>query len=113
VLLYVNTYVRLVKALNYVVYHLFTALSRGLSTIMKQGELDIFTEVMRLNQQNYDGIGLMCDYIVNALGYLEYERIENMRGLQHLRRHTNTWRQQNNSNLSKRSNMIKNWGDVL
>jgi len=28
--LYVNTHVRLVKALNYVVYYLFTALSRGL-----------------------------------------------------------------------------------
>jgi hypothetical protein len=80
---------------------------------MKLGELDIFTEAMRLYQQNYDGIGLMCDYIVKALGYLEYEQIENMRGLQHLRRHTNTWRQQNNPNLSKRRNMIKNWGDVF
>jgi len=26
----------------------------------------------------------MCDYVVKALGYLEYEQIENMRGLQHL-----------------------------
>ena len=72
--LYVNTHLRLVKALNYVVYYLFTALSRGLSTIMKLGELDVFTEVMRLYQQNYDGIGLMCDYIVKALGYFEYAR---------------------------------------
>jgi hypothetical protein len=92
VLLYVNTHLCLVKALNYVVYYLFTALSRGLSTVMKLGELNVFTGAMRLYQQNYNGIGLMCDYIVKALGYLEYEQIENMRGLQHLRCHTNTWR---------------------
>ena len=63
---------------------------------------------MRLYRQNYDGIDLMCDYIVKALGYLEYEQI-----LQHLHRYTNTWGQQNDSNLWKRSNMIKNWDDVF
>lgn len=33
-------------------------------TIIKQGELDIFTEVVRLYQQNHDGIDLLrvvCD----------------------------------------------------
>jgi len=82
-------------------------------TATKRGRLDIFTEAMRLYQQNYDGIDLMCDYIAKALGYLECEQIENLQGLQYITQYKDTRRQQETSTLSKSSSTIKSWGDVF